>query len=378
MRRSCNIHNIDDESQGRLLLAGSPELWRADRVFCRNLEGGIEIAHDQDDSGTRLALVGLGWWGGELIKAVRAAGNAEVTTCFARTEPSRVEFAQEHGIEAAESYEVLLVDPDIDGLILATSHSSHAPLVIEAASAGKHVFVEKPFTLTVEEGRRAIAATSAAGVVLQVGHNRRRQPANRKIKHMIDSGEMGLVVAVEANQSGARGLTIDLSSWRTNPAESPLSGMTGMGVHQIDTMHYLLGPIRAVSARSNRLLKRTALDDASVLALEFANGVVGILLTGYVAPATVRIGVMGTGAGAWNELDGKRLMVQSISDKVPQEVAVDVLDTVSDQLFEFASCIQTGKAPETGGLEGLRVVAVMEAAIAAAANGGTVEVEDVG
>jgi predicted dehydrogenase len=154
--------------------------------------------------------------------------------------------------------------------------------------------------------------------------------------------------------------------------------MTGMGVHQIDNMIYLLGPVRAVSARSNRLVKRTALDDASVVALEFVNGVVATLVTSYVAPSIIRLGVIGTGGAAWNELDGRRLMVQSISDKEPTEIEIEILDTVADQLTEFASCIQNSGAPETGGLEGLRVVAVMEAAIAAAANGGTVEVEDVG
>jgi predicted dehydrogenase len=339
---------------------------------------GIYSEEDAMPDKVRLAVVGLGWWGAELVKGARNTGIADVTTCYARTESAREEFAVQNEMKAAASYEALLADPGIDGVILATSHSSHAELAVEAAAAGKHIFVEKPFTLTVEEGRRAIKAASVAGVVLQVGHNRRRQPANRRIKQMIDSGEMGQVVAVEANQSGSRGLTIDLDSWRTSPAESPLSGMTGMGVHQIDTMIYLLGPVRAVSARSNRLVKRTALDDASVLAMEFVNGVVATLVTSYVAPSIIRIGVMGTAAVAWNELDGRRLLVQSISEREPTEVDIEVIDTVADQLREFASCIQDGSAPETGGLEGLRVVAVMEAAIAGAANGGTVEVEDVG
>ena len=326
----------------------------------------------------RLAIVGLGRWAEELLRGVNSTGIAEATACFTRTEATRLEFASRHGIKPAPSYEALLADADVDGLILATSHSSHAKLAIEAAAAGKHVFVEKPFTLNVEEGIRTIEAASAAGVVLQVGHNRRRQPPNRRIKEMIETGEMGQVVAVEANQSAPRGLTIDLSSWRTDPAESPLSGMTGLGVHQIDTMLYLLGAIRAVSARTNRLVKRTALDDASVLALEFASGVVGTLVTSYVAPPIVRIGVIGTGAAAWNELDGRRLIVQAIDKNEPAEVEVEVLDTVADQLNEFATCITTGSAPETGGLEGLRVVAVMEAAIVAAAHGGTVEVAEVG
>lgn len=326
----------------------------------------------------RLAVVGLGWWGAELVKGVRSTGIAEVTACYARTAATRDEFAAQFGVKAATSYEALLSDPDIDGLVLATSHSSHSDLTVEAASAGKHVFVEKPFTLSVEDGRRALRAASEAGVVLQVGHNRRRQPANRRIKEMIDAGEMGEVVAIEANHSAGRGLAVDPSHWRADPEESPLSGMTGMGVHQIDTMLHLIGPIKAVSARSNRILKRTNLDDATVLALEFGNGVVGSLMTSYVTPSVQRIGVMGTARSAWNEVDGKRLMLQELTDKEPNEVPVDTLDTVADQLHEFASSILGSTKPETGGLEGLRVVAVMEAAIAAVDRATSVDVEDVG
>lgn len=303
---------------------------------------------------------------------------ADVTRCFARTASRREEFAHQNGLRAADSYEAILADPEVDGIVLATSHSSHVPLVIAAAEAGKHVFVEKPLTLTVAEGRRALAAALHAGVVLQVGHNRRRQSANRHIKKMIESGEMGQVVMVEAHHAGGRGLQVDPDSWRADPAESPLSGMTAMGVHQIDTMHYLIGPIKAVSARSNRLVKRTGLDDATVLAFEFENGVVGSLVTSYVAPPTVRNGVIGTGAAAWNELDGKRLIVQTVSESEPAPVDIGEIDTVAEQLGEFARGITTCAAPETGGLEGLRVVAVMEAAVRAARTGELVEVEDVG
>jgi predicted dehydrogenase len=326
----------------------------------------------------RLAVVGLGWWGAELVKAVRASGAADVVACFARTEDSRKAFAAEHQIDAADSYESLLADPDVDGILLATSHSSHAPLAVTAAGAGKHVFIEKPMTLTVEDGRRCVQAAAEGGVVLQVGHNKRRQPANRRAKQMIDAGELGQVVAVEAHHAGGRGLTIDPTGWRADPAESPLSGMTGMGVHQIDNMHYLIGPIKRVAARSNRLVKKTGLDDATVLAIEFENGVVGSLVTSYVAPPTVRNGVIGTKAAVWNDLDGKKLSVQATSEREPQLLDVAQLDTVADELAEFAKCIKTGAAPETGGMEGLRVVAVLEAAVAAALSGQTIDVEDVG
>jgi hypothetical protein len=71
--------------------------------------------------------------------------------------------------------------------MIATPHSTHADLVVAAAEAGKHIFVDKPFTLSVAEAKRASAAADRAGVVLQVGHNRRRQPATRRLKQLAAS-----------------------------------------------------------------------------------------------------------------------------------------------------------------------------------------------
>ncbi|MGH8934680.1 MAG: Gfo/Idh/MocA family protein, partial [Acidimicrobiia bacterium] len=227
----------------------------------------------------RLAVVGLGWWGTELIRATRASGAAEPVVCFARTEEDRTAFAREHRLRAAPSYQAVLADPEVEGVLLATSHSSHVDLVREAASAGKHVFVEKPLSLSIEDGRRAIEAAERHGIVLQVGHNRRRQQANRRIRGLIEDGSLGTITLAEANYSGSRGLLIDPQSWRADPAESPLGGMTGMGVHQVETLLDLVGAIRRVWAVSRRLLRRTALDDSTVLALEFESGAVGSLGT---------------------------------------------------------------------------------------------------
>ena len=326
----------------------------------------------------RLALVGLGWWGTELVRATRASGSAEPLVCFARTEADRNAFAREHGMRAASSFEAVLADSEVEGVLLATSHSSHIDLVTEAASAGKHVFVEKPLSLSVEDGRRAIEAAEKHGVVLQVGHNRRRQQANRRIRRLIEEGSLGTITLAEANYSGSRGLLIDPQSWRAEPAESPLGGMTGMGVHQVETLLYLIGAIRRVWAVSRRLLRRTALDDSTVLALEFESGAVGSLGTSYVTPWTVRLGVLGTGGAAWNELDGRRLLVQSIDDREPREEPVEEKDTVAEEIAGFARCIRTGDAPETGGRESLRVVAVLAAAMESAGTGSPVDVEDVG
>jgi myo-inositol 2-dehydrogenase / D-chiro-inositol 1-dehydrogenase len=140
---------------------------------------GREEADSMDR--VRLGILGLGWWAGVLAEAAQTTGAAQVVTCFARDPDHRTKFAADHGCRAADSLDALLADPEVEGVVIATPHSTHADLAVQAAGAGKAVYVEKPFTLTVADARRAIQAASAAGVPLQVGHNRRRQPANRFI-----------------------------------------------------------------------------------------------------------------------------------------------------------------------------------------------------
>src|SRR5690625_2007286 len=203
----------------------------------------------------KVASVGLGWWGGELAEAAARSGVVEVERCFARSPESRKEFADRFGCHEASSIDEILEDPAIDGLLVATPHTHHRELIEAAAEAGKHTFVEKPLTLTVADGEACVEATRRAGTVLQVGHNRRRQAANRRLRALVDAGEFGVVHQIDT--------TIHVSkyqnpptSWRADPVESPAGGMTALGVHMLDTMQYLLGPITKVSAFSKRVLGR--------------------------------------------------------------------------------------------------------------------------
>jgi predicted dehydrogenase len=195
-----------------------------------------------------LGLIGLGWWGGELAGAAERGEEARIVSCFARSEGTRAQFAQEHGCRAAASLDGLLADPGVEGVLIATSHRSHRPLVERTAAAGKHVFVEKPLATTVEDARACVDAAAEAGVLIQVGHQRRRTAANRRIKAMLDAGEIGDVETVVAHQSVPNGFKMAADAWRWSPDQSPLGSMTSLSVHKIDTMHYLLGSIARVSA----------------------------------------------------------------------------------------------------------------------------------
>src|ERR671918_604664 len=95
----------------------------------------------------RVASVGVGWWGARLADAAIAEGLA-IGSCFSPSD-RRLEFAQKYGCRAAASWDEVLGDPDVEAVLLATPHSIHADQVVDAAAAGKHVFVEKPLALNV-------------------------------------------------------------------------------------------------------------------------------------------------------------------------------------------------------------------------------------
>jgi predicted dehydrogenase len=317
----------------------------------------------------------LGWWGNILAGAATSQGG-EIVAAFARNPASREEFAAKHPCRTPATFEEILSDPEVDGVLVATPHTTHGAYIEAAAAAGKHVFVEKPLTLTVAEGKRAIAAAERAGVVLQVGHNRRRQPANRLLKQLIADGELGQVVMIETQQSVPNAQRFQPGYWRANRAESPLGGMTSLGVHMIDTMHYLLGPVERVFAFSNVLIAEPPIDDATTIVLEFPSGQLGYLGTSFVVPRATEVTVRGTAGAAWNADDGTRFYRQTAEETSRSEQPIDTLDTVADQLGEFLAAMRGEAVPETGGTEALEVVAVLEAAQASSESGRAEAVAD--
>jgi predicted dehydrogenase len=324
----------------------------------------------------RLGVIGLGWFGGVLTESARSSGVAEVVSAFARSEETRAAFADSHGVPAASSVDEMLEDPAVEGVLIVTPHSTHADLAVRAAEAGKHVFVEKPLALTVAETKRVADAADRAGVVVQVGHNRRRQPANRRIKAMIDGGELGTILHLDGMHTAPGGFKPDLPAWRKDPDECPFGGMSALGVHTVDTFNYFVGPAKRVTAFSTRFLGATDLDDATAILLEYGTGALGAINTTYFAPPTVSLSVFGTDAAAWNEEDGKRLYTQARADAARSEQDVDPLDTITDEIGEFAKNVRYGGRPETGIDEAIEVAAVLDAIGRSVETGSAVDVSD--
>src|SRR5712691_12722872 len=163
----------------------------------------------------RVAAVGVGGWGRTLADAAGRGTGLAIVACTSRSADNRGAFAKTYGCRDLPSYEAVLTDPEVEGVLITTPHSLHAEQVVAAAQAGKHVFVDKPFTLTLTDARRATEACRRAGVVLAVGHQRRRLAASRALKRLVDDGTLGRVAQVEGNMSADGGFVmVKPGAWR--------------------------------------------------------------------------------------------------------------------------------------------------------------------
>ena len=228
----------------------------------------------------KAAIVGLGWWGKTLVESGEGSDAISFVAGATRTVTPEVEaFAKDKKFKLAPSYEALLADPGIDAVVLATPHSMHAAQVIAAAAAKKHVFCEKPFTLTKREAEDAVAAVRKAGVTLGLGYNRRFHPEMTRLREQVKSGELGTILHIEATMTFPNALFLKPSHWRADKNETPCGGLMPMGVHAVDGMIDLVGPIDHVFCQSFRRVVEIDADDTTSILFRMKDGMSGYLGT---------------------------------------------------------------------------------------------------
>jgi predicted dehydrogenase len=319
----------------------------------------------------RAASIGLGWWSDELAGSIQGKSDAlRITACFSRSAEKRTAFARKFDARPYDSYEAVLADPGIDAVILTTPHSLHAAHAIQAAEAGKHVFVEKPFDVRAEAATRAAEACRKAGVVLAVGHNRRFAPAALALKRMAADGSFGTILHAEAQFSTPGALSYTPERWRASRSESPGGAIAGLGVHMIDLLHWLLGPVRGVRALAKRRAAEVDIDDTTSALFDFASGATGYLGTLFACPRQGYFYLYGTAANAYARVDEHELMLQRAGAAAPEPVALTPVDTLKAELEAFAAACAGGPAFPVAPAEAIHTVAVMEAMVASAARDG--------
>lgn len=321
----------------------------------------------------RAGIVALGRWGRRLVDSVQGDGVApsaliRFAKAHVRTPAAAQAYLASRGLEAVPSLEALLADTEIDAVVLATPHSGHPREVALAAAAKRPVFCEKPLALRRADAERAVAACEAAGVALALGHNRRFLPAYAELRRLVDSGFLGQVLHIEGNFSGSFGLEYDSTVWRANPAETPAGGLTLMGIHVLDAMIGLLGPIRSVAATSLRQVLKIELDDTSAGMVQFRSGQSGFLSTLTATARLWRLQLFGTKGWA-HMLDHHILELGLIGEPV-RRLEYPLVDPERLELEAFARTVLHGERYPVPLVEVVDGIGALEAFAASARRGG--------
>ncbi|MFC1665018.1 Gfo/Idh/MocA family protein [Pseudomonadota bacterium] len=289
------------------------------------------------------AIYGVGRWGQNLVRSVQGKSDKiKFVAGIARTPGKYTEFSKEMVFPITGDFEAILDDKNIDAVVLATMHSSHAEQIKKVAAAGKHVFCEKPLTLSGDTAVEAAEACANAGVVLAVGFGRRFLPAYTDMKKLIADGAIGDILHVEAMHSGPTGYRTPADSWRATRFENPAGGMAARGIHNLDLMIDLCGEVSSTYAKSDRRAIDNDMDDTTSMLFDFKNGVTGYLSTIFATGNIWRMYVMGT--EGWLEMRGEHCLVVSDLDKVTETREYDVADILNLELEAFAKACE-GEAP---------------------------------
>ena len=188
-------------------------------------------------------------------------------------------FAQRHGVaKAYETSEQLVADAEVDAVYVATPPSSHKPLSLLVAKAGKHVYVEKPMAMRFEECREIVDVCAEQGVRLFVAFYRRAMPRFLKIKEWIDSGAIGDVLNVRAVQHqppAPEDLSRATLPWRLKPEVSGGGKFLDMGIHELDLFDFLFGAIEEVHGVASNRAGLYDVEDTVTATWRHASGVQG-------------------------------------------------------------------------------------------------------
>jgi predicted dehydrogenase len=290
-----------------------------------------------------VGVYGLGGFGKQLVSSIQGKSDKiRVVACAARTRANVEQFAREKGIDIVDDYAKLLADPRVQGVILATPHSLHPAHVQQAARAGKHVFVEKPFALNAAAAAETVRVCREHGVKFGVGFNRRFRPAMQELRRVVTSGSLGRLLHLEGHFSGAPG-NRPPGSWRSSRAENPGGSMTARGVHIADGMISIAGPVREMLAQSSRNVTTAEHDDVTFMLFRFAEGVTGYLATLSAGPDFWRVHAFC--AKGWAEVRGEHLLtVCEQQGAKPVVTEYPATDTLKAGLEAFADAA-TGGAP---------------------------------
>jgi predicted dehydrogenase len=316
----------------------------------------------------RIGVAGLGYWGPNLARIFAALPGCELVWCCDPSPQARDQAATSMpGVRLTGELSDLLDDPELDAVALATPVSTHAALAATVVNAGKHCFVEKPLAQAAADAERVVALAEASGRTLMVGHLLEYHPAVRKLKELIDSGELGdRIFYIYGNR-------VNLGKLRADE-----NALWSLGAHDVSVVLHLVDeePVELIAHGESYV--RGNVEDVVFCFLRFPSGLSAHLHLSWLDPHKERrLVVVGSRRMATFDdmvLEGKL----TIYDKGFDEDAhgygeyitrtgesyrprITNVEPLRLECQHFISCIRHGERPLSDGQSGLRVVRVLEA-----------------
>jgi len=248
-----------------------------------------------------IAVVGLGWWGRVIVPLAKSSAKLRVVA-VADPDPAAAEFARRQSL-VLRTYDEVLQDRQVQGVVLCTPHTLHTDQIVRAANRGKHVFCEKPLSLSRKDVLRAIQACNESRVVLAVGHEKRFEPPIQELMRMARSGELGTPLQIEANFVQDKFLSLPPDNWRLSAKEAPAGPMTATGIHLLDLSVGVMGPVERVLASVRTLGSELKNVDTLGILVNFRSGANALLSAILATPFDGRFAVYGS--KGWAEVRDK-------------------------------------------------------------------------
>ena len=324
----------------------------------------------------------------KMAPAIAAAEGSTLAAVVSRDLGRAQAFADKHGAAAAfDDVGAMLRDPAVGVVYVASPNALHVEHTLLAASAGKHVLVEKPMALSVADCERMIEACDRAGVKLGTGFHLRTHPGHRRVRDLVANGDLGRVSLTTANWGrGTRGQIApppraDLQAWWDDPKMVGAGAFMATGVHCADTMRFVLGrEVTEVTALSDATAT-SPLEELLVMGLRFDDGSLGTVMTGRRTPDYEGNDVMvygSEGRGGVREsiamvLDG-RLEVRTNGLEVDEAFGSDPIALYTRQVDAFNDAVEHDGEPAATGVDGLRAAQITLAMVESARTGKRVDI----
>jgi predicted dehydrogenase len=330
----------------------------------------------------RAGFVGCGNISDTHARAAREAG-LEIVAFVGRGRDKAEALAARYGGRAFDDYRAFL-DAPLDLVVIGSPSGLHAEHGIAAARSGRHVLVEKPIDVTVARGRALVEAALRSGVRLGVLFQDRLKPELLRARELLAGGGLGRVLLASARVKWHRPADYYAASrWRGTLALDGGAALVNQGIHTLDLLLWLLGPVARVRAATARLLHAIEGEDAALALFELSSGALASFEATTVAwpgyPRRVEI----SGTEGTLVIEGDRIAAADLKTPRPgllsepgEPQAGARTAVVSDAtphrrlLEDFARAIETGSPPACDGAEGLRSLALVEAVYAAARQDG--------